>query len=1160
MAIFLKSPQHLATYLSVYSNRLSFLFFVIFLIASIVYPVPSFANPTDYRYEKSFRVQRINMEQGLSQSVVSDIIQDREGYVWLATEDGLNRFDGYDFKVFRHDYLDEGSIHENWTIKLLEEPGLGIWVGTAAGITFYDYTTGNFNNYSEAGSDLRSMTTALQKDQSNNIWVGTDRGLFYIDSNRTAAKRFVSNLGEKIERSVATLAENNDYLFAGGYDCIHRIDKESHAIYDLCLDSPLESIRSKKINLLLINENKLWIGTTDGLFSYDLLTKQLNEFRHQQDEPNSLSDNYIQDLVFDSKNILWIATTEGVNAYSEEDNKFIRYQRKIYAEDGLSANDALCLFIDDSDLLWVGTYTGGFNILDPNQNRFDHILNHSDVVNLGKNNTVHGIEKDRNDNLWIASYGGGLIRYNLLSAELSRPLNDVGFEYDKYVYALLVDHKEYLWIGSLDDLYMYDLKNSKILETTIYVDNKSIEALNSVNNIYEDSNGVVWLGRSTGLLKVYSTKKTNNQLEIRARDVTYEFPSSFNRYNPAISSIVHASDGSYWFGGTAGLLHYKPTVDEWVHFQNSRGNHQSLSNDSVQTIFEDSRGFIWVGTADGLNLVIGSKIDIDAIYFERITTHNGLPNNAIYGVLEDDAGQLWISTNAGIVNYSRSESNMGLYNAVDGISSDEFNTGAHFTDADGRLYFGSINGITVIKPKVAIKENLRNRLLFSKVKIGERELDVKFLNDSEKPSIIQQQDEMSIDIKMVNIDYAKLGTQRYRYKLHGFSENWFYLGKQRNIFLAGLDEGRYELEVQSQKVGQNWQVEPKRLSIVVKTDYWNSRAGYLTIALILLTLFAISLYYVRVFYRRKIHLIDKKLIRESVRLRELRVDNDVLKKEVLKKENTVLNLREQAEEKRKQLDSEKYRDITTGFFKIDYLRQLKQNTETEERQPISNNQVENGDEELGVTTEENRVSITLFELTGTNHLISEHGKLALAEVLVEVASDIRKILKPGNQIFIINDGLFAFCNFGSSNATIEHQKNVNYLASYIERSVFDVLNGISISCSVAFTIFEISDVIGPSDLSPWLKPKSLDYLLAVHSGLGSTLKTGVNNHQNLSKIRIIDQLSLFRFLISFNDEQSFMGAIEEFKKSDNIVNIYNLLDSHQISLKQLSMDEPVEIL
>jgi len=997
------------------------------------------ANPQDYRYQKAFKVQRISLSQGLSQSVVNDVIQDSDGYIWLATEDGLNRFDSYEFKIFRHDHKNNQSLHENWVISLVEEPGFGIWVGTVAGLSFFNPIDESFTDYSEFNIDLNASIKNFLITKEGVVWIATDNGLFYVDRKINSVKPFVSDANITLDDEIISLAEADGYIYVATSSCIYRIEKSNYKLVNLCHIETLTELNNAILSVIKIKNEFLWIGTTQGLYRFNIETNFLTEYLHDETDDRSISGNIINDLATDSSSSLWIATRNGLNRYDESKDSFEHYSQQNFSADSLSSNDVISLYVDHQNLIWLGTYGGGANILDPNQHQFEHILSRSDVVGMGNNNTIHAIEKDQSENLWLASYGGGLIRYNMLTGEMSRPLHDKN--YDNYVYSLLVDYSNRLWVGALSELKIIDLKDHSEIKTRFIIDGQLKREIDGVTRIHEDHQGVIWIGTENGLLKIINIQFVDQVLQIELRDLTYKLPNSFTNFSTTISTIIHDQNGDYWIGGYAGLIYYKVQDDQWLHYRYEKNNPQSLSNNNVQVIYEDSQGFLWIGTADGLNRVNRSRLNSDVFYFERITTYEGLPNNAIYGILEDNQQQLWISTTLGLVKYSHNTVNMDVFRSVDGLSSDEFNTGAYFSDSHGQLYFGSVDGITIVKNIVNPNKNNDHNILFSSIKIGSRNIDTYQINHSQMPSITQQVDESSIDVSVVNINFNKLGTQRYRYRVLGVSEDWNYLGTRNNIFIASLPEGRYQLEVESQQPGQEWLGQSKVLKIIVKADFLSSSQAYYMIILSSVLIFLFSLFFVARFYKRRIKKIDNRMNVGILRLKELRADNKALDFDLQAKKNEVVSLNRKIELNERKLGVEKYRDATTGFYRLSYLYQVK-----DELDGVQETEVLLG---FGYYK-----GLVVFEIDDYLKVHNKHGPLAAAEFTAKISMVLRQKTDSETQIFCVQNGLFLILTHqDNTEIFLDNMINLRY---QIIRSEFEVANGISANSKVSLSIMDIS--------------------------------------------------------------------------------------------------------
>ncbi len=1022
----------------------------ILLFKSLFGPV-AFASIQDFRYQKAFKVQRLSLSDGLSQSVVNDVIQDRSGYIWLATEDGLNRFDSYEFKTFRHDHRNNNSLHENWVTSLVEEPGYGLWVGTVSGLSFYDPVDQSFTDHSSFNADLRTNIPSILVDDHAVVWVATDNGLFYVDRKINQVVPFLSSAGKALDDEITHLAESSKYIYAATSNCIYQIDKKDNRLINLCDIQTLKILHDYVLTVIKVQGEFLWVGTSKGLFRYNIQSNILTKYVNQPIDPSSISDNTINDLLLDNNASLWIATPKGLNLYNDNKEIFERYTQQTYAEDGLSSNDVTSLYLDNQNLIWLGTYGGGVNILDPNQHQFEHLLSRTDVLEVGNNNTIHGIEKDRLQNLWLASYGGGLLNYDLLTGKIFRPLTDSNFDYDEYVYSLLIDHSNRLWVGTLRDLIIVDVDRKRAFDTQFVIDGLLVEGIDNVTRIYEDHQGVIWIGSEKGLLKVTGIENKNDTLHIELTDLSYKLPNSFSNFSTTISTIIDDQYGNFWIGGYAGLVHYNVKQDEWRHYWYDKENPQSLSNDSVQVLYEDSQGFMWVGTADGLNRINPSEIDNDIFYFDRITTYEGLPNNSIYGILEDQQQQLWISTTSGLVKYTHNATNMDVFSSLDGLSSDEFNTGAYFSDNEGRLYFGSINGITIVNRDTSRTSFESKQILFSKVKVGNRNLDVYMLNNSKDPIIRQNSDEVAIDISVVNINYDKLGTQRYRYRILGLHDKWNYLGLSRKLFITGLPEGHYQLEVESQLAGQIWS-QMRRLNIEVKTSFWSSSQAYALIALSVFILFFSSLFIIARLYKNRVNKVNNKIKVERLRVKELRADNEALKFELQIKESEVNSLNKTIEVDQKKLDVEKYRDATTGFYRINYLERL------DEESFDNHSNYDSSDVFSGYK------ALAVFELSDYQTIYNNLGPLAVTELAAKVSICLRQKTVAQTQIFHVKNGMFLILD--SQQEWKEFKDVIINLRHQISRSEFDVANGISAHSKVSLSIMDIrqSDINSKNEL------------------------------------------------------------------------------------------------
>ncbi len=1016
---------------------------VFYCLLLLVVSLPASSNIQDYRYRKAFKVQRLSLEQGLASSVVQDIIQDQQGYIWVATEDGLSRFDSYEFKNYRHDHKNKHSLHENWLVSLAEEPRKGIWVGTVSGVTFLNHETQQFKNYSTEDSQLQVMITEISRLTTGELYFATENGLYFYDENSDLVVPFESSLGKKITADVGSIGDTKDFIYVSSSDCLTRITKASKALFNMCDLPSLEVLNGRYILKILVVGDTIWLATNRGLFHYDISSDKLREFYHEPNNSDSLASNYIQDLALDGNGSLWIGTTVGLDYYNSDKESFEHYTQQDNSAEGLSAKDIGVLWIDKEKLLWLGTYGGGLNILNPNQHKFEHILTKSDVSSLGKDNTIHGIVKDKNHNLWMASYGGGLLKYDLLSGEISKPVKLSNSELVSHIYSLYIDHEHRLWLGGYDKLSIVNLDTEVELDTLVYVDGELIQKFYRPNQITQNYQGEIFIASEGGLFQLERLEQTEGTASVFLKNMTRELPVALTNKTQVITAVIDDADGNLWIGSRSGLVYYQADKKQYSYFVYEPDNPQSITSSVIQVIYEDSYGFIWIGTSDGLNRVVRSSVDRDTFYFERITTYEGLPNNSIYGILEDHKRQLWISTNLGIVKYANGAVTSDTFRGVDGLSSDEFNTASYFSDAEGRLYFGSINGVTIINDVVSYTRENQNNLVFTHVQVGDRELDLYQLNQQESPLVVQRSDENAIDISLANISYEKLGTQRYRYRIEGVNDKWVYLGTRRNIFIAGLPEGKYKVEVQTQMAGLPWAGKSKILNIVVETDFWSSSQANYLIAILFLGIFAFSILTLSRYYRERVERSHKKTKLEALRVKELRADNESLKHELAEKAKSIQTLNRRVEVGERKLNIEKYRDVSTGFYKLNYFYRLEGDDFLEE----------GADKGKGFDCYR---SLAVLELKDYAEIFQKLGPLAVSEFVSQVSMVIRRNLNSKIQIFQIQSGIYLI--LGCEVDYQQFEDELLNLGHIIERFEVSVANGLSEHTKVTQTFMNMQKV------------------------------------------------------------------------------------------------------
>ena len=682
-------------------------------------------------------------------------------------------------------------------------------------------------------------------------------------------------------------------------------------------------------------------------------------------------------------------TEHGLDLLDLSELTITHYNYKVYDSDGLSSDDIISLHVDKTGIVWVGTHASGIDILAPEKNRFEHILTRSDLAKFNVGNSAFGIVKDREENIWVATFGSGLIKFDLMTGDASLPYREELAEIKErsdHIYSLTIDTEELLWIGMLSGVAILDLATEELFATKIFVQGKEIYFDYLIHRIYEDHSGKLWLAADSGLYQVQQLVKKSGYMEVHVIDKQRELPYSFRDRSSAVTSFLQTRDGSYWAGGNTGLLKYSSQKKKWIHFEYEADNPQSISNDYVNVIFEDSRGILWVGTANGLNKV--HRDNEDEIYFERITKEQGLPSNSIYEILEDRQKQIWISTTSSLVRYSEYNEVMQTFRRDDGLSSNEFNFGSAFIDNEGLLYFGSINGITVVDSRYHSKIEKHTDLKLTEVIVGQRKLDVYELNHMKAPVIEKYDDETTVKISVAELYYRKLGTQSYRYRVLGLEDKWIYLGSERSFVLGGLSEGKYLLDIQSKVGNGEWSSKTLRLKLQVYTDFWRGQNAIYLIGFCSIVLAFIIFSLIKRHFLRQVHKVENRLKMETIRLKDVKKQSDELKMELDEKQGMINVMTEEIETSSKKLESHSFREPVTGFYRFQSIANMLSEDIAENGLPFSFNLV------------------MVIQLCDFESIREKYGAICAAEISSYVAIELRKMTPASLHICSLNNDSF----------------------------------------------------------------------------------------------------------------------------------------------------------
>lgn len=766
--------------------------------------LPAWAQSPDARFD------HFTIRDGLSQSQSFCIFQDSYGYLWIGTQDGLNRFDGRTFKIFKNNPFDSTTLTHNWVWTVQEDEQGDLWVGTfqglcryvrkenrfvqyyhnpddstsvsgnrpnyilkdpkgrlwisswGGGLNLYDPATNSFRRFQTNPDDLSTISDnfvrTLYCDAQGAIWVGTwrgglnkviedDKGIRFL--RYSTKKEFGSDGGKRIT-SICEDSQGN--LWVGSYeDGLLQLDPSRSRF------TRVPDFSSNEVNKIIRDHaGNMWIGTNNGLRLYNDSKKEFIHFFHDPSNPYGISSNTIYSLAEDRNGILWVSGN-GIDKYDPRKNIFQTYRSKQNDPSSLSQNLVWSFCEDDEGYIWIGTESGALNVFDPRRKIFRHIAVYDDRGNLAEN--IHKIAF-RNDVLWLASYKTGLVRYE-----------------------------------------------KKTGKTKFYLNNhpSALGRISQFSEVIIDDDGTLWLGASENGLIHFDPETESVENYLHDPDDPETIGSNF------INGLSKDREGNLWIGfWGGGMSVFERTTKKFTNYAYDRKNKNGLSDQVVSSVNQQNDSIYWICTHTGLN-----RFNRKTGQFKHFFEKDGLSNNVVYEMLEDEQGYFWISSNSGLSKFDPQSYHFRNYTAEDGLQSNEFNSNAVLKSSTGEFYFGGVNGFNVFKP-ADLKENaLPPALSIESYAVHGKEFPA-------ASSLQLRYDENYLSFNFTALEFSEPEKIRYKYTLVGFDDGWIDAGNEKKANYTNLDPGHYTFHVKASNADGYWVDPGASMEIVIKPPFWNT--------------------------------------------------------------------------------------------------------------------------------------------------------------------------------------------------------------------------------------------------------------------------------------------------------------------------------------------------
>ncbi|HMB93879.1 MAG TPA: two-component regulator propeller domain-containing protein, partial [Rhodothermales bacterium] len=785
-------------------------------------------------------------------------LQDRQGFLWFGTGDGLNKYDGYRITTYKYDPADTNSLSHNWVWPLHEDREGILWIGTQSGLNRFDPKTAIFTHYRHDPDDPNSLSQnqirVIYEDRKGVLWIGVhgrQGGLHRFDRTTETFTRY------QHDRDDPTSLSNNDVVCiyedragqlwigtgigGGGLD---RFDPETESFTHYSHDPGNPKSLSNDV-IPAIHEDRdgfLWLATFGGLNRFDPTTETFTHYQHNPDDPTSLSSDLVRTIYADHTGTLWLGTGGGgLNRFDPDTEIFTHYRHDPNDPTSLSNDFIFTLYGDHSGVLWIGTRGGGLSFVDLEAKPFMHYRHDPTRSPSLSSDFIHAIYEDRSSVLWIGTRENGLDRLDRRAHTLTQYQHDPDDPHSlshNTVNALYEDHTGVLWISTWGGgLNRFEPRTETFAHYRYDPDTPASLSSDYVETVYEDRSGVLWVGTGGGGL---------NQFDRETGIFTYYLPNPDapqSLSDNSVRAIYEDRAGRLWIGTWNGLNRFDRETKTFTRYPYNPDDPGSLSVNGITAIYERRHepGILWIGTASGgLN-----RFDTHTGRFIRLTEQNSeLPSNTVWGVLGDDQGRLWLSTHRGLARYDPDTNTFRRYGEEDGLQSKEFNVGAYHKGRSGEFFFGGVNGLNAFFPD-RIRDNphppqviLTDFKLFNRsVKVGPKAPLRAPLSETESITLSHKQRDLTFDF--VALHYSHPEKNQYAYMLGPYDEDWHYVGTQRTATYTNLSPGTYVFRVKAANSDGVWNEGGASVHITIQQPWWQTWwASLLWTAGLALVLFA----------------------------------------------------------------------------------------------------------------------------------------------------------------------------------------------------------------------------------------------------------------------------------------------------------------------------------
>jgi ligand-binding sensor domain-containing protein/PAS domain-containing protein len=851
-----------------------------------------------------------SIEHGLSDPYVNDIIQDKEGFIWIATSDGLNRFDGKTFKIFRNQGINSNEISQN-NINVLGLDRFGnLWIGETNGVDIFNPYTETFINYQSTNLDKTSNATpltdnnitAFSLDANGDMWVGTSNGLNRFNHETGSFTQYFFSASDETsinDNSIQSLYLSKDNVLWIGTkaglarynpasDNFERFGKAANQAFSYPVVHRIKENKSGQL-VLSVLDKKADRGSIDF---FDPIAKTTTTRAKKSSEFRSIPEDAMTSIAVDKRNNYWFGTLSpsGLNRYSAETKTLHTYRQNDRDYATLSNDDVRKVFIDYTGIIWIGTAGGGVTKIRYEGN--NHFLtmtvhrNKSDEETIS-NSQIISIYEDADGLVWYGTVNG-LNRYTPSTKKVKRyfPNPNKNAISSNVIQTMLEDDYGNFWVGTKGGLDLLDRLRTRV---TAYRAGRSSRSLagNDITTLVKTRDNIIWVGTTTGLSQFNPSRRTFKSYKTSATDST-----TISHNN--VQAIAIDNTGLVWVGTKNGLNKFDPKTNTFTRFYYNKTNINSLSNNSILSLHVDVFNNLWVGTENGL-----SRFNKSSNNFTRFTIRDGLPNMRIYGIVEEDGkNRLWLSTNKGLSRFEYERSIFTNYSTLDGLVSNDFNQYAYHKGRSKRLYFGTSLGSVEFFPSKLVTNRIEPKFSFSGLQVKNK-ADNPDSGYNKIELLDLEYDQSSVSFEIAVLDFTAPEKNAFEYWMEGVDNGWIPFGG-RYFVPYNLNPNDYLFKVRARNNDGIWSTKIKQLKIVVHPPLWDATWFRALVSTLIIGLISFFIYMRMKAQRDKEAILEKEVFQRTKELRdktnELEQANVDLENEIVIRRDTESALRSARQE------------------------------------------------------------------------------------------------------------------------------------------------------------------------------------------------------------------------------------------------------------------------